>query len=510
MFHISVQGGYYAPPLEANRMKTGNMFDTFRPVMFINGLLLMVLALGMTPPMVADLITHNPDWHVFAGSALATLMAGLLLVLSQGGSELELNIKQAFMLTTTGWITLAAFASLPLHFSNLNIDTTDAFFEAMSGLTTTGSTVLAGLDTMPPGILLWRGILQWIGGIGIIVMAIAILPFLRSGGMQLFRTESSDTSDTSDRVVPRIKRMTGGLVLTYALLTTSCAVALWSAGMTPLDAVIHAMTTLSTGGFSSHDASIAYFDSALIEYIVLAFMVSSSIPFIVYLKFAHGDLGAFRRDPQIRGLFAILSTMTVILSTWLVFKGDFPILDALRLSAFNIVSVISTTGFASTDYTLWGSLPLGAFFLMTFIGGCTGSTSGGIKILRFQVLRMVFAGYVWRLLYPHGVRAHTFGGSVVTADVAVGVLVFTLVFVVMTGFVGLVLTSLGLDFDTAMSGAATAIANVGPGLGDIIGPTGNFQPLPDAAKWVLAFSMLLGRLEFFTVLVLFTPGYWRS
>lgn len=484
-----------------------NLFETFRPVMFINGLLLMVLAVSMSPPLIADLIAHNPDWQVFAASALATLMTGLFLVFSQGGAELELNIKQAFMLTTTGWILLAAFAALPLRFSNLDIGATDAFFEAMSGLTTTGSTVLAGLDAMPPGILLWRSILQWIGGIGIIVMAIAILPFLRSGGMQLFRTESSDMSE---RVVPRIKRMTGGLVLTYAGLTISCAAALWWAGMSPLDAIIHAMTTLSTGGFSSHDASIAYFHSALIENIVLVFMISGSIPFIAYLKFAHGDLKAFTRDPQIRGLLGILTTMTVMLTTWLVIKDGFPILDALRLSAFNIVSVISTTGFASTDYTLWGALPLGAFFLMTFIGGCTGSTSGGIKILRFQVLRMVFSGYVWRLIYPHGVRSNNYGDSSITVDVAVGVLVFTLTFVVLTGLVGLLLTSLGLDLDTAMSGAATAIANVGPGLGNIIGPTGNFEPLPDTAKWVLAFSMLLGRLEFFTVLVLFTTGYWRS
>jgi len=484
-----------------------NLFETFRPVMFINGLLLMVLAVGMSPPLIADLIAHNPDWQVFAASALATLMTGLFLVFSQGGAELELNIKQAFMLTTSGWILLAAFAALPLRFSNLDIGATDAFFEAMSGLTTTGSTVLAGLDAMPPGILLWRSILQWIGGIGIIVMAIAILPFLRSGGMQLFRTESSDMSE---RVVPRIKRMTGGLVLTYALLTMSCAGALWWAGMTPLDAIIHAMTTLSTGGFSSHDASIAYFHSALIENIVLVFMIAGSIPFIAYIKFVHGDTKAFIRDPQIRGLLGILVTMTVMLTSWLVFKDGFAVLDALRLSAFNIVSVISTTGFASTDYTLWGALPLGAFFLMTFIGGCTGSTSGGIKILRFQVLRLVFSGYVWRLIYPHGVRSNSFSGTPITADVAVGVLVFTLTFVVLTGLVGLALTSLGLDLDTAMSGAATAIANVGPGLGNIIGPTGNFEPLPDIAKWVLAFSMLLGRLEFFTVLVLFTPGYWRS
>jgi len=479
---------------------------TFRPVMFINGLLLMALAFGMFPPLLADLIAHNPDWQVFAASAVVTMFVGSMLVLSQHGRDLQLNIKQAFMLTSTGWLMLAVFAALPLRFSALNIDFADAFFESMSGLTTTGSTVLTGLDTMPPGILLWRSIIQWMGGIGIIVMAIAILPFLRSGGMQLFRTESSDTSE---RVIPRIKRMTAALLVTYALLTTVCGLALWYAGMTPLDAAIHAMTTLSTGGFSSHDSSIGYFHSALIENIILVFMICGSIPFIAYFKFAHGDKMAFRRDPQIRGLLGILLTMTLMLSAWLVFKDNFSIFQALRMSAFNIVSVISTTGFVSTDYAQWGALPVGAFFLMTFIGGCTGSTSGGIKILRFQVLRQVFSGYVWRLIYPHGVRTTQFGDTTISPDVALGVLIFTLSFLVITGLIGLLLTSLGLDLDTAMSGAATAVANVGPGLGTIIGPSGTFTALPDAAKWVLAFSMLLGRLEFFTVLVLLTPGYWR-
>ncbi len=479
---------------------------TLRPVMFINGLLLMVLAFGMTPPLLADLIAHNSDWQVFAASAVVTMLVGSLLAFSQQGGDVHLNTKQAFMLTSSGWVLLALFAALPLRFSTLNIGYTDAFFEAMSGLTTTGSTVLTGLDSMPPGILLWRSILQWMGGIGIIVVAIAILPFLRSGGMQLFRTESSDMSE---RVIPRIKRMTTSLLVTYALLTTACALALWYAGMTPLDAAIHAMTTLSTGGFSSHDASIAYFDSALIENIIMVFMFSGSIPFIAYFKFVHGDKMAFRNDPQIRGLLGILLTMTLMLSAWLVIKNDFSLFHALRYSAFNIVSVISTTGFVSTDYALWGALPLGAFFLMTFIGGCTGSTSGGIKILRFQVLRQVYSAYMSRLIYPHSVRTTQFGDTTISTDVAVGVLVFTLSFLVITGLVGLLLTSLGLDLDTAMSGAATAIANVGPGLGSIIGPSGTFAPLPDTAKWVLAFSMLLGRLEFFTVLVLFTPGYWR-
>lgn len=483
-------------------------FDTFRPVLFINGMLLMVLSIGMSVPVLADLAAGNPDWQVFALSGAITFLFGSLLVVSQAGYITEISVKQAFLLTTSSWIVLAMFAALPLRFSNLGLDLTDAFFEAMSGLTTTGSTVLTGLDTMAPGILLWRGILQWMGGIGIIVMAIAVLPFLRSGGMQLFRTESSEAS--SERVVPRIKRMTGNLFLIYAVLTILCASALWLAGMTPMDAAVHAMTTLSTGGYSTHDASIGFYQSPAIEMIILVFMFASAMPFIAYIKFTQGDRAVFVRDPQVRALSVTALTMTVMLAVWLVMRDGFAVSDAVRMAAFNITSIITTTGYASTDYTTWGALPLGAFFLMTFVGGCTGSTSGGIKMLRFHVLRTALSGYMWRLIYPHGVRPATFGENRITPDVVVGVLAFTLAFLILTGCVALILTAMGLDLDTAISGAATAVANVGPGLGEVIGPAGNFQDLPDGAKWVLAMAMLLGRLEIFTVLVLFTPGYWRS
>lgn len=483
-------------------------FDTLRPVLFINGVLLIILALGMSVPMLADLAAGNVDWQVFLVSAMLTFLFGSLLAISQAGTVREVNVKQAFLLTTTSWIVLALFAALPLRFSTLGLDFTDAFFEAMSGLTTTGSTVLIDLDHAAPGILLWRAILQWLGGIGIIVMAIAVLPFLRSGGMQLFRTESSEMS--AERVVPRVKRMTGAIALSYALLTLGCAVALWTAGMTPMDAVVHAMTTLSTGGFSSHDASVAYFASPSIEYILLIFMVAGGVPFVVYLRFAGGNLRAFSADPQVRGMLSAMLATTVVLATWLVVRDDIPIPDALRLAAFNVTSIITTTGFASADYTHWGALPLGIFFLITFVGGCTGSTSGGIKILRFQVLYKALGGYLWRLTYPHGVRVAMFGENRITTDVVMGVLVFTLAFLMTVAITALILTGLGLDLDTSISGAATAVANVGPGLGAIIGPVGNFQSLPDSAKWVLAAAMLLGRLEVFTVLVLFTPGYWRT
>ncbi|MCR4378968.1 MAG: TrkH family potassium uptake protein [Rhodospirillales bacterium] len=484
------------------------LIDTFRPVLYINGLFLIILSVGMIAPLVVDFAADNTDWQVFLVSALAAFLCGTLLATSQAGHIDEINLKQAFLLTTTSWLTLALFAALPFRFSTLELSMADAFFEAMSGLTTTGSTVLSGLDNMAPGILLWRAILHMMGGIGIIVMAITILPFLRSGGMQLFRTESSGGTD--ERVVPRVKRMTLGLMLIYGGLTIICGIALWLAGMTPFDAAVHAMATIPTGGFSSHDASIGFFHSPLIENLITLFMISGAFPFIAYLRTVHGQFSAIPTDPQVRGLLLVLLTTTLILTLWLVFTGQYAPGDAVRLAAFNITSVITTTGFASADYSLWGSLPLGVFMLITFVGGCTGSTSGGIKILRFQILKKAFNGYLQRLVYPHVIRPATIGTSRITPDVVMGVLVFIIVYCLTTGFFTLLLTALGLDLVTAFTGAATAISNVGPGLGAIVGPAGNFQPLSDGAKWVLAIAMLLGRLEFFTVLVLFTPAYWRS
>lgn len=484
------------------------LIDTFRPVLYINGLFLIILSVGMIAPLVIDFAAGNADWQVFLVSAVATFLCGTLLATSQAGHIDEINLKQAFLLTTTSWLTLTLFGALPFLFSTLELSMADAYFESMSGLTTTGATVLVGLDKMPPGILLWRGILHLMGGIGIIVMAITILPFLRSGGMQLFRTESSAGAD--ERVVPRVKRLTLGVMLIYGGLTIICGIALWLAGMTPFDATVHAMSTISTGGFSNYDASVGFFHSPLIENLITLFMISGALPCIVYLRTVHGQFSAILTDPQVRGLLAVLLAVTLILTVWLVATGQYAPSDAARLAAFNVTSIITTTGFASADYNLWGTLPLGVFMLITFVGGCTGSTSGGIKILRFQILKKAFNGYLQRLVYPHVVRPATIGSSRITPDVVMGVLIFIIVYCLTTGFITLLLTGLGLDLVTAFTGAAASIANAGPGLGKIIGPAGNYQPLSDSAKWVLSIAMLLGRLEFFTVFVLFTPTYWRS
>ncbi|HJM51256.1 MAG TPA: TrkH family potassium uptake protein [Alphaproteobacteria bacterium] len=478
----------------------------FRPVLFLAGVLLATLGLTMLIPAVADAVTDNPDWKVFLASAFVTAFVGGSLILTNRGVSAALSVRQAFVLTTLSWIVMAAFAALPFSFSNLELDYTDAFFEAMSGITTTGSTVIAGLDAAPPGILLWRALLQWLGGIGIIVMAIAILPTLQVGGMQLFRMESSDASD---KVLPRMAQITSAIGAIYLLLSLICFAALWGAGMTPFEAAAHAMTTIATGGFSTSDASVGHFDSALIDWIVIVFMLLGSLPFLLYLETVRGKPGALWRDTQVRWFLVTVLACLLAIAAWR-WEGGLEAAETLRLCAFNVISIITGTGYSTADYNTWGSFAVTAFFMFMFIGGCAGSTSCGIKIFRYQVLHQAAKVQIGRLWRPHGVFVAYYNRKPIPESVIEAVMTFFFLFALVFAALTLALTALGLDFVTSVSGAATAIANVGPALGDTIGPSGTFASLPAAAKWVLSLGMLLGRLELLTVLVLLTPGFWRG
>jgi trk system potassium uptake protein TrkH len=477
-----------------------------RPVLYVVGSLLIILALAMLVPMAVDLQVGHADWSVFAVSFALTLFFGVSLLLTNATPNVVLSIRQAFLLTTLSWVMACLFAALPFMFSEVNLSITDAYFEAMSGLTTTGSTVIIGLDALPPGMLLWRSLIQWIGGIGIIVMAIAILPFLRVGGMQLFRSESSDRSD---KVVPRAADLAVGIGLIYLSLTVLGSVALHLAGMSLFDALCHAMTAVSTGGFSTRDTSIAGWESAPIEWLLVVFMMLGGMPFVRYLSFLKGHYDAIWRDTQVQWYFLFLTVVSVTLGTWLALTSDLSPENALRFAAFNVVSVVTTTGYASTDYSAWGTLAVAAFLVLTLIGGCTGSTSGGIKIFRFEILFMVLQRQFARLYRPHRILPLTYHEKTVDSDIMLSVMSFGFMFMALLLVFAIVLGALGLDLVTALSGSATALANVGPGLGTIIGPAGNFAPLPDTAKWVLIAAMLMGRLEFFTVLVLLSPDFWK-
>jgi len=477
-----------------------------RPVLFVVGVLTLVVGVAMVVPGALGLALGTRNGAAFLMAAGVTIAIGGFLVAGNRVPVPQMTLRQIYILTALVWIAVPAFAALPFVFSELELSYTDAYFEAMSGLTTTGSTVLVGLDAMPRSILLWRGLLQWLGGIGIVVMAMAVLPLLRTGGMQLFHAESSDRHD---KPLPRVTQLVKVLLLAYLALSGLCALAYWLAGMSDFDAIVHAMSTISTGGYSSHDLSFAYFASPTIEWLGTLFMLSGALPFVLYVRASRGDL-ALLRDQQVRAFaFAVLAS-TVILTIALAAREDTALLDALRLAAFNATSVITTTGFASADYNLWGGFALGVFFYLTFIGGCTGSTSGAIKIFRFRVMATVLEDYLFRRFSPHAVGRRSYDGRPLDDDVIEGVLAFAVVYALAVAVIAVGLGAMDLDLITSLSGAATALGNVGPGLGPIIGPAGNFASLPDGAKWLLAFGMLLGRLELFTVLVLLTPKFWRG
>ncbi len=487
---------------------TGRSVIDFRPIFLVIGVLLVVLALAMVLPAIADMAADNPDWRVFLMAAAVTLFFGAALAFANRGRGFtNLTTRQAFLLTTLSWTIVPVFAALPLVFSELRLSYTDAFFEAMSGLTTTGSTVIVGLDTAPPGVLLWRALLQWLGGIGIIAMAVAILPMLRVGGMQLFRAESSDRGE---KILPRARQIGAAIGGVYLMLTLIWLGALWAAGMSGFDALAHAMTTIATGGFSTHDGSIGRFDSAAIEWIVIGGMLVGGIPFVLYAQFISGRGGALLRDSQVRWFLAMAVIAALTMTAWLWATSEADAGEALRLAAFNAISIMTGTGYTSADYGQWGTLAVAMFFFLSFVGGCTGSTTGGIKIFRFQVLYGAMRVQMGRLVQPHGVFKHRFNGKPVPDSVAGSVMGMFFLFMLSFALIAAGLAYLGLDFMTSVSGAATAIANVGPGLGDVIGPSGTFTSLPDSAKWLLAFAMLLGRLELLTVLVLFTRRFWRG
>lgn len=477
-----------------------------RPVMFVLGLLITVMGVAMLPPLAVNVAANSPNWDAFAAAFAVSIFIGLLLVSVTLGTPVRLNIRQGFLLTSLSWFVISGIGALPFAFSSIGLSVADTFFESVSGLTTTGSTVIVGLDRMPPGILLWRAMLQGVGGGGIIVMAIAMLPYLGVGGMQLFRTESSDRSE---KIFPRAAQIASATTVAYLVLTAACALLFYFSGMTGFEAVTHAMATLSTGGFSTSDASFAHFPNPATHWIAIVFMTVGALPFAVYIQMAFGRLTALWRDTQARRFVVSLTVVVFGMTAWVWATRDIGIADALRYSAFSVVSVVTTTGFANTDYSQWGGFAVMMFLFLTVVGGCTGSTAGGIKMLRFELLFSFVRYQVLRLCHPRGVFPMTYRGRVLDDEALRSAMTFFFLFMASWVVLSVALAACGLDTLTAVSGAATALANVGPGLGHIIGPVGTFAPLPDSAKWLLSLGMLLGRLEMMTLLVLLVPAFWK-
>ena len=461
----------------------------------------------MLIPIFVQLL-YNETNSTFLSSASITVFIGILLILSNLEENKKLNLQQAFLLTTLSWLSIAVFGSLPFILSDLNLSFVDSLFESMSGITTTGSTIITNLDNAPKGILIWRASLQWLGGIGIIVMAITVLPLLNIGGMQLFRIESSDTTE---KILPKTREVTLIISIIYLTLTFACGIAYWVFGMSIFDSIAHSMTTIATGGFSTYSSSIGYFQNPKIEIVSIIFIILGSMPFIAYLKFVKGDKKIFFKDTQIKGLIYILIISVLLIFMYLMLNNkEYGFLENLRISTFNVVSILSGTGYVTADFSLWGKFPLIFFLFLMFVGGCAGSTTCGIKVFRFQILGHFILNQIKKLVYPRGIFSMKYNNEKISNTFIYSIITFVFLYFFIFFILAALLSLNGLDFVTALSGSASAISNVGPGLGEIIGPNGNFSDLPNFSKLSLSLGMLLGRLELFAVLVLFFPSFWKD
>jgi len=480
-----------------------------RPIIYIISVLLLALSGIMLIPVAVVLVGSPADGNLnaFLISSAVTVTFGLPGMRLARHIKSRLAPRQLYVLTVASWFTVGAFSALPFILSDLSMSVVDSAFEAVSGITTTGSTVLSGLVALPKSILLWRALLQWLGGIGIIMMVVTILPNLRVGGMRLFKFEAPDQFEQDTLRAREFARLIGAAYLVLSVLST---IAYRVAGMDWFNAAYHAMTTVSTGGFSTSDLSIRQFANPNIVWIGSLFMFLAGLPFMHYVHILHFRRTNLFKDQQVRVFALFLATAALAMTVWLVVLYDMPFVIALRMSVFNTISIATTTGYVSADYNLWGGLAVGMFFFMTFVGACAGSTAGGMKIFRFQIAWIMLRNQLRLMVHPHAVFQGQFGGRTISTDVMSSVIAFSFVFAATIAVLAVALSLAGLDILTSLSGAATAVANVGPGLGGTIGPAGNFGSLPAVAKWLLIIGMLMGRLEILTVLVLFTPTFWRS
>lgn len=477
-----------------------------RAAAYVASIFAIYVAAAMLVPAFVDIYYGNDDWSVFLTSALTTGGLALASALATHTREPVLSTRFAFLVVTVLWATVGLVGAVPFYASSLRLDFASSVFESVSAITTTGSTVISGLDSAPPGILMWRSVLQWIGGIGVIALGLFLLPILKVGGFSYLRIESSDIED---KPFSRLTTLSQALLAVYFGLTVLCAVAYVAAGMGLFDAINHAMTTIATGGFSTHDASIGHYEGYAIRWVGTVFMLLSALPFsILILMMVRGRLDAVR-DPQIRLFMTYVGIFVFLAALERTLGAHVPFGEALTAAAFNFVSIITTAGFASEDYTLWGPLAVTLAFLATFVGGCSGSTAGGIKAYRFLIMGRMILNGLHMLVYPNAIKSVPYGNRIVDAQMQRSVTLFIFAFLFVWALASALLAAGGLEITTSITASLTALTNVGPGLGPIIGPAGNFAPLSDYAKWILTVTMLLGRLEILAVLVLLLPSFWR-
>ncbi len=478
--------------------------SNYKTVFLTLGILQIILGIFMLIPVIVQFIYNEID-SSFLGASIVTIIFGSLFFLSNLDHDKKLNLQQAFLLTALSWLSIAIFGSLPFVFSSIEFSFTNAFFESMSGITTTGSTIISNLESMPKSILLWRAILQWLGGIGIIVMAITLMPIMNVGGMQLFKISNNDSSE---KILPKSKEIALRLIYIYSGLTTLCAISYKVLGMSVFDSLTHSMTTIATGGFSNYNESIGFFNSYSIEISAMFFIILGSLPFIAYIKFLSGNKKIFFSDIQIKTFFKIIFVSIVVLSIYLIIDNSNQV-NVLSV-IFNVISILTGTGYVNAQFDSWGGFPLILFLGLMFIGGCAGSTTCGIKIFRIQILYSFISNQLKKIIYPKGIFVLKYNKNPVDNKFIASIISFIYMYLVIFFIISALLSLTGLDFITSISGAATSISNVGPGLGSIIGPNGNFSSLPDISKWILSLGMILGRLELFAILVLFLPSFWKN
>jgi trk/ktr system potassium uptake protein len=471
------------------------------------GVLLMLFSLTLIPPILVSVLFADQNHMAFWIAFLITFATGLLMWFPVHNIRQDLRTRDGFLITALFWSVLGLFGSLPFIFANgLDLSITDAVFESMSGLTTTGATVITGLDSLPQSILYYRQQLQWLGGIGIIVIAVAILPMLGIGGMQLYRAETPGPIKDS-KLTPRITETAKVLFLIYSSLTICCGIAYWFAGMSAFDAICHAFSTVAIGGFSTHDASIGYFDSSAVMIICIIFMGISAVNFALHF-FAWRERSPFTYflDPELRFYFIWLVIGAAITIPYLYFSNTYNFSDSLLLGTFQLTSILTTTGFGAADFTLWPTFLPFMLFLFAFMGGCAGSTAGGMKVIRVLLICKQGLREINRLIHPNAIIPIKLGKKSVSDRVVEAVWGFFAVYVLAFMMMFLMLLATGLDFTTAFSAVGACINNLGPGMGDVAAHYGDINT---AAKWVLCFAMLLGRLEVFTLLVLLSPVFWK-
>jgi trk system potassium uptake protein TrkH len=474
------------------------------------GLIAMVMSLWHLVPLAVSVGLGDGAAHAFAQSMAINSAAGFVLWLATRRFRQDLKPRDGITLVVFAWAGGAAFATVPLLLSIPGLGFTDAYFEAVAGLTASGGTVLTGLDRLPPSINVWRAELQWLGGLGILVLAVAILPLLGLGGRQIYRAEMPGPMKDA-RMTPRIKETAKALWTVYVVLTALCLAAYWLAGMSGIDALVHAFTTMGLGGFSSHDASIGYFQSPAIETVAIIFMLVAGINFAThFVAWSGRSIAAYRKDPEAITYLFLLSASVLLIGGYLWMYDVYPDLaTSIRYAAFNTISVATTTGYSTADYGVWPSFaPLWLLFLGTF-AACSGSTGGGIRMIRAIVLyRQIYRDMV-RMLHPNAITPVKVAGQVIPGRTIFGVLAFFFAWIATLVVATLVLAGSGLPPLTALSAAVASLCNIGPGLHEV-GPAANFASLSDPQVWICTVTMLLGRLEIFTVLILFTPAYWRT